>query len=82
MWPLGEPHQRRRPDMTRQHSRRQRAKDLRAARELKAAYVPLCFVDPTVYLERFDTYEGRFALRDVSYPDLLHSLECMMRRAV
>ena len=36
----------RHPDMKRQHSRRQRSKDLAAARKLKMAYVPLCKVAP------------------------------------
>jgi hypothetical protein len=40
----------RHPDMKRQSSRRQRDRDLRAARALKTAYVPLRMVDPTVYL--------------------------------
>ena len=40
----------RRPDSTRQRKARQKARDLRAARKLKAAYVPLCDVDRTVYL--------------------------------
>lgn len=40
----------RHPDTTRQRGARQRAKDLAAARRLKAQYVPLCDVDRTVYL--------------------------------
>ena len=40
----------RHPDSTRQRVARQRAKDLAAARRMKAQYVPLCFVDRTVYL--------------------------------
>jgi hypothetical protein len=40
-------HERRHPDMKRQRSRRQRSKDLKAARELKAQrYVPLYLVPP------------------------------------
>lgn len=46
------------PDSSRQRKARQRAKDRRAARKLKAQYVPLCFVDPTCYVERMD-YDGR-----------------------
>jgi hypothetical protein len=42
---------RRHPDMKRQASRRQRARDLRAARALKTRYVPLCAVDPTCEIE-------------------------------
>ena len=38
------------PDSKRQRKARQRAKDLRAARSLKAEYVPLAEVDRTVYL--------------------------------
>ena len=49
-------------NMKRQRSRRQRAIDRRAARELKAAPVPLWFVDPTIYLEQWDgTWEIRRA---------------------
>jgi hypothetical protein len=40
----------RHPDSTRQRGARQRAKDLAAARRLKAQYVPLCAVDRTVWL--------------------------------
>ena len=36
------------PDPSRQRKARQRAKDRRAARELKARYVPLCFVPQPV----------------------------------
>jgi hypothetical protein len=43
----------RHPDMKRQSSRRQRDRDLRAARALKTAYVPLRMVDPTVYLQDY-----------------------------
>ena len=52
----------RHPDMKRQPSRRQRSKDLAAARALKlaCAYVPLCRVDRTVYLRDFhDWADGR-----------------------
>jgi hypothetical protein len=41
----------RRPDSTRQRKARQLAKDLRAARRLKAEYVPLVMVDRTIYLD-------------------------------
>jgi len=41
-------------DSTRQRKARQRARDLKAARALKAAAVPLRKVDPTIYLRRFD----------------------------
>ena len=40
----------RHPDSTRQRGARQRAKDLAVARRLKEQYVPLCFVDSTIYL--------------------------------
>ena len=52
----------RHPNMKRQLSRRQRSKDLAAARALKlaCAYVPLCRVDRTVYLRDFyDWVDGR-----------------------
>ena len=39
-------------DAKRQRKARQQAKDLRAARRLKTAYVPLCDVDRTVYIDR------------------------------
>jgi hypothetical protein len=48
----------RHPDMKRQASRRQRAKELRAARALKAMDVPLRMVDPTVYLRDYN-WEGK-----------------------
>ena len=41
-------------DSTRQRGARQRSKDLAAARRLKEQYVPLCFVDSTVYLWELD----------------------------
>jgi hypothetical protein len=44
------------PDGTRQRKARQLARDRRAARELKAQYVPLCFVDRTVYLEDWERW--------------------------
>lgn len=56
-------HDRRHPDMKRQRSRRHRSLELHQARKLKAAYVPLCFVDRTVYLERFNTVTGDFDCR-------------------
>lgn len=54
----------RHPDGTRQRGRRQTAKDRRAARELKSRPVPLCFVDPTVWL-RYKDWEGRERWRRV-----------------
>ena len=53
------------PDMTRQRSARRRAKDLAAARKLKHEYVPLCYVDRTVYLERFDICTGNWCTEKV-----------------
>ena len=47
------------PDSSRQRKARQRAKDRRVARRLKQRYVPLYFVDPTVYIERFDVHSVR-----------------------
>ena len=38
------------PDATRQRGARLKAKDLTAARRLKAQYVPLCRVDRTVWI--------------------------------
>ena len=55
-FPWGPP--RRHPDMKRQASRRQRAKELRAARALKTMDVPLRMVDPTVYLRDYN-WEGK-----------------------
>jgi hypothetical protein len=43
----------RHPDMKRQDARKQKARNLRAARALKAKPVPLCRVDPTVYLRDY-----------------------------
>jgi hypothetical protein len=40
------------PDASRQCKARQRSRYYRVARKLKTQYVPLCFVDPTVYLEQ------------------------------
>jgi hypothetical protein len=50
----------RHPDATRQRGSRQRAKDMAAARRLKARYVPLCFVDRTVYLDRYNPWADRW----------------------
>jgi hypothetical protein len=47
-------------DMKSQRSRRRRSLDLHQARALKAAYVPLCLVDRTIYLERFNGVTGSF----------------------
>ena len=49
----------RHPDTTRQRGARQRAKDLAAARQLKAQYVPLCFVDRSCYIHTFNHDYGR-----------------------
>ena len=49
------------PDSKRQRGRRQASRDRRAARELKFRPVPLCFVDPTVYV----TITGRPPRKDV-----------------
>ena len=46
----------RHPDATRQRGARQRAKDLAAARQSKAQYVPLCQVDRTVYIPDYYDY--------------------------
>lgn len=43
-------------DSTRQRGARQQAKDRRFARKAKRAYVPLCFVDPTVYIEEYEPW--------------------------
>ena len=47
----------RHPDPTRQRGARQKAKDLAAARRLKAQYVPLCFVDRSCYIPDYFDYE-------------------------
>jgi hypothetical protein len=56
---------RRHPDMKRQPSRRQRSRDLAAARRLKleAQYVPLCKVDRTVYRVEYDWHLDREVVR-------------------
>ena len=48
-------------DVQHTHSKRQRkacqkSRDRRAARSLKAQYVPLYFVDPTVYIHTWDRW--------------------------
>jgi hypothetical protein len=50
----------RHPDAKRQRKARLRARALRQARELKAAAVPLKFVDPTVYPQRWNDHMGRW----------------------
>lgn len=64
------PARRRHPDAKRQRKSRQRARDLRAARELKGRYVPLCFVDLTVYVRRYEPWgewTGHRRWREVPY---------------
>ena len=53
-------------DPTRQRGARQRAKDLAAARRLKLQYVPLCFVDRTLYLEEFNYVLGRYVCKEAT----------------
>ena len=65
---------RRHPDMKRQRSRRQRAKDTAAARALKAVYVPLCRVAPPDPSEWFDANDGRRRERSYSYSELFNEL--------
>jgi hypothetical protein len=55
-WP---PTQRRHPDSKRQRRAKINSRALRQARALKAAYVPLRAVDPTVYLEETDANTER-----------------------
>jgi hypothetical protein len=50
---------RRHPDMKRQRSRRQKAKDLAKARELKARYVPLCEMPPVAVYNTLCRYDFR-----------------------
>jgi SRSO17 transposase len=64
----------RHPDMKRQHSRRQRSKDLAATRRLKAQYIPLCRVAQPDPSEWFDAYEGRWKERSYSYSELFNDL--------
>lgn len=45
------------PDMTRQRSRRQAAKDLAAARRLKAQAIPLCRVAPVDPPDNLDAWD-------------------------
>ena len=55
----------RHPDPTRQRGAWQRAKDLAAARRLKAQYVPLCFVDRCCYIHSFDHDRGYRGVKEM-----------------
>lgn len=57
------------PDGSRQRKARRRAKELRAARSLKNQYVPLCDVDRTVYLTKYDAWDGRLMTEKTVVPD-------------
>jgi hypothetical protein len=60
----------RHPDATRQRGARRRSKDRAVARRLKGQYVPLCFVDRTVYLLSWD-HESRHGYWGVK--EVLHA---------
>lgn len=52
------------PDGDRQRTARRKSLERREARKLKAQYVPLCFVDPTIYLCEYEPwgYDGPYRL--------------------
>jgi len=61
---FGAPHPH--PDSSRQRKAKRRDRDRREARELKGKYVPLYFVDPTVWIENLDAYSGNWVSHRVS----------------
>lgn len=61
------------PNMTRQRRRKQRAKDLTAARRLKGMAVPLDQVDTTVYLVEYDNWLDREVVKSYDLRTMIGS---------